>query len=425
MPQQNLRVLIIDELQAIHEQIRDLFAHDRLFQFDSAYEAGEALSALENSLERREPYSLAIVDIQEPGDWNGLAIIQKIRAIDPDIELIICSTYTDASWLSIADQLGLCDKYLFLNKPFRVAEIKQMVKNLAAKWRLQVRNKSYLEELAIARSLAESSDRAKRDFLGIIGHELRTPLNVILMTLEDLLESQNDKGALEVINHSHRSTMRLAQMVEGIMLYTDLDSAHFSPLASPFRLTEVLAACEQQFSPLCRDKNLSLLFLVDPDVPDSLVGDTRLLKQLLIQLLFNSVRFTDRGFIRLRVKRGESVSLSAHARGKLLPLDLEFQIEDSGRGMSEVQLERCCQLFYQGESPRHHGRTGIGLGLNLCRKIIDSMHGLFELSSEVNRGTLVKVTLPLVAGLDLTKKLEGAKSQKAPDRLIRRLSSES
>lgn len=418
MPQQNLRVLIIDELHEVHEQIRQLFHEDLRFQFDSAFQAEEALSELQSSLAEEEPYALAIVDIQEPGDWNGLAIIQKIRAIDPDIELIICSTYTDDSWLEIAEELGICDKYLFLNKPFRVSEIKQMVKNLAAKWRLQVRNKAYLQELAIARSLAEASDRAKRDFLSIIGHELRTPLNVILMTLEDLLESHNDKAALEVICHSHRSTTRLAQTIEGILLYTDLDSAHFRPAAAPFCLSEILDATEQQFLPLCHEKNLELSVQVDPTIPDKLIGDSKLLKHMLTQLLFNSWRFTDHGFMRIHIRAVESGTGSLRSSSMPETLSLQFLIEDSGRGMNHVQLERCCQLFYQGESVRQHGRTGIGLGLNLCRKIIDALHGSFTVESAEGRGTSIGVTLPFLAAFDLEKR------QKAPDRKIRRLSSE-
>ncbi len=416
MPTQNLRVLIIDELPEVHEQLRNLFHDNPRYEFDSAFAADEALTHLQKSYEQGEPYALAIVDINEPSDWNGLETIERIRAVDPDIELIICSAYASESWMEIAEQLGICDKYLFLNKPFRVSEVKQMVMNLGAKWRLQARNKVYMQELAAARSMAETSDRAKRDFLGIIGHELRTPLNVILMTLEDLLESHNDQTALDVIRNSHRSTMRLGQIIEGVLLYTHLDSSQFSLSLAPFKLNDLVAYCEQQFHPLCKEKKLQLHIHVAPEVPENLIGDVKLLRHMLTQILFNSVRFTDRGYIEIRisaVERGSSKIALAPAH-----IALQFKISDSGRGMNDIQLERCCQLFYQGDSFRHHSRTGIGLGLNLCKKIIDSMRGVFQVDSEEAQGTVVDVTIPVLKGYDSDK------IKKAPEPLARHLASE-
>ncbi len=410
------RVVIIDDVEEIHNNIRTIFQSrkndllDALKQdlfgpssnnqnikkelnltFDSAFQGQEGYELVKKSVAMGKPYSVAIVDMRMPPGWDGLQTIRKIREVDQDLEIVICSAYSDYSWHDIAHELGVNDKYLFLSKPFEVTEMKQMVINLAEKWWLNTRNKVYVEELRKARETAEASDRAKQEFLSIIGHELRTPLNVILMTLEDLLDNQNDKEALKIIRNSHNSTRHLARLIEDILIYTEMDKNDFRFASKPFTLKGVLETCRKQFQPLCDDKKLTLSIKADQDIPQNFVGDVDRIQNVMFQLLSNAVQFTDKGQVSLEVQ----IDANFHKSTVLDVLALRFHFTDTGIGMNEEQLAHCFDLFYQGDDPRHHSRTGSGLGLSLCRKIVLALGGTVQMESKLGQGTKAHVTLPL------------------------------
>lgn len=410
------RVVIIDDVEEIHNNIRTIFQSrkndllDALKQdlfgpsssgpnlkkelslsFDSAFQGQEGYELVKKSVAMGKPYSVAIVDMRMPPGWDGLQTIRKIREVDQDIEIVICSAYSDYSWHDIAHELGVNDKYLFLSKPFEVTEMKQMVINLAEKWWLNTRNKMYVEDLRKARETAEASDRAKHEFLSIIGHELRTPLNVILMTLEDLLDSQNDQDALKIIRNSHNSTRHLARLIEDILIYTEMDKNDFRFATKPFKLKDLLSSCQSQFQSLCDEKKLALQIKADADIPQNFIGDVDRIHIVIFQLLSNAIKFTDRGQVNLEVQ----IDASFHKHTVLDVLALRFHITDTGIGMNEDQLQHCFDLFYQGDDPKHHSRTGSGLGLSLCRKIVLALGGTITIESKLAQGTRAHVTLPL------------------------------
>jgi signal transduction histidine kinase len=410
------RVVIIDDVEEIHNNIRTIFqsrkndlldalkqdlfgpsshnqnlTKERPLIFHSACQGQEGYELVKKSVAMGKPYSVAIVDMRMPPGWDGLQTIRKIREVDQDLEIIVCSAYSDYSWHDIAHELGVNDRYLFLSKPFEVTEMKQMVINLAEKWWLKTKNKMYIEELRKARQTAEASDSAKQEFLSIIGHELRTPLNVILMTLEDLLDSQNDKEALKIIRNSHHSTRYLVRLIEDILLYTEMDKNDYRFAAMPFTLSDVLESCRKQFQTRCDEKKLTLKIKVDQEIPQNFIGDTERIHNVLFQLLSNAVQFTDKGQVSLEVQ----IDTSFPKHTVLDVLALCFHFTDTGIGMNEDQLAHCFDLFYQGDDPRHHSRTGSGLGLSLCRKIVQALGGTVQIESKQGQGTRAHVTMPL------------------------------
>jgi YesN/AraC family two-component response regulator len=191
------RILIIDDVAEIHANIRSIFElrpsdkleeltkdlfgatkaphpyRDRLesLVIDSAYQGEEGYEMVKVARAEGRPYSVALVDMRMPPGWDGLETIKKIREIEADTEIIICSAYSDYSWHEIAAELGANDKYLFLSKPFELTEMKQMVMNLSEKFSLHEKHREALEVLKKANAAAESSAQAKQEFLSIIGHE--------------------------------------------------------------------------------------------------------------------------------------------------------------------------------------------------------------------------------------------------------------
>lgn len=411
------RIIIIDDVEEIHQNIRaifqvrknelldslnkELFGHNNRghdfrkkleqFTFTSAFQGEDGYRLIKKGVAAGQPFAVAIVDMRMPPGWDGLQTIHKIRQVDENIEIVICSAYSDYSWQDIANELGISDKYLFLSKPFEVTEMKQMIINLAEKWWLNTRNKLIVEELRKARETAEASSRAKQEFLSIIGHELRTPLNVILMTIEDMLGHSKDLDSLKIIQNSHRSTIQLAQMVEDIISYTELDQTDFSFQSKSFPVTEIAALCRERFQQRCSDKRLSLMIELNENLPASVFGDLRRISSILFHLLSNAVKYTDQGRVSLSIDID-----SDFAKPTVFDvIALRIVVADTGIGMSSDQLEHCCDLFYQGESPRNHGRTGSGLGLSLCRKLALAMGGTLKIQSELGVGTTNTVTLPV------------------------------
>ena len=421
------RVVIIDDVEEIHNNIRTIFQSRKndlldalkkdlfgtannsqtlkkelLLCFDSAFQGQEGYELVKKSVAMGKPYSVAIVDMRMPPGWDGLQTIRKIREVDQDIEIVICSAYSDYSWHDIAHEVGVNDKYLFLSKPFEVTEMKQMVMNLAEKWWLNTKNKVYLEELRKARETAEASDRAKHEFLSIIGHELRTPLNVILMTLEDLLDTQNDQESLKIIRNSHISTRHLSRLIEDILIYTEMDKNDFRFVAKPFTLKDLLSNFSSHFQGICDDKKLQFSINTDSEIPQDFIGDIDRIKNVIFQLLSNAIKFTDKGHVGLHVH----IDSNFHKSTVLDVMALRFHITDTGMGMNDNQLHQCFDLFYQGDDPKHHGRTGSGLGLSLCKKIVLALGGTISIESKLGQGTKAHVTLPLK--LDNSQKISAS-----------------
>jgi signal transduction histidine kinase len=393
------RILIIDDMEDLHHHIRAIFQIRQnkspvpglQLVFDSALQGEAGYDMVRQAYERGKPFSVAIVDMRMPPGWDGLQTIKKIREVDQDLEIIICSGYSDYSWHQIARELGQGDKYLFLTKPYELPEMEQMVINLAAKWQLNRRIKASMEELKRAQELAEQADSAKYEFLGIIGHELRTPLHVILMTLEDLLDSQNDQDALRIIRSTHKSSQNLAQLIDDILTYTSLDRKDFSFSQQTFALPALLEDCQAKFRPLCEEKKLSFQLQLPPQLPAHFVGDPKRLSRIIHLLLSNAVKFTQQGSIELKARIAEDLSLHVSED----TLVLQFSVRDTGGGMTHEQLARCFDLFYKGENAKAHGIKGTGLGLNLCKKLVLAMGGTLGIDSAPQQGTVAWVTLPL------------------------------
>lgn len=402
------RILIIDDVAEIHANIRSIFElrpsdkleeltkdlfgatkaphpyRDRLesLVIDSAYQGEEGYEMVKAARAEGRPYSVALVDMRMPPGWDGLETIKKIREIEADTEIIICSAYSDYSWHEIAAELGANDKYLFLSKPFELTEMKQMVMNLSEKFSLHEKHREALEVLKKANAAAESSAQAKQEFLSIIGHELRTPLNVILLTLEDILEQQSDDEALQIIRNSHRSTLRLARTIEDILTYTQLDKTDFRFQKGKI----VIADIESEVKTRWALEETVLRIEVSEELPKTLVGDREKLLHLINQLLSNAFKFDGRGPISLKL------SPASRANPKSLIYPLKIEVRDQGIGMTSDQLQRSMELFYQANPIS----SGSGLGLSYVKKLVDALGGTISLESDPGLGTLVSLHLPFL-----------------------------
>ncbi len=252
---------------------------------------------------------------------------------------------------------------------------------LISAWRrrLEQRHRMHLAEQQ--RCLAENASAAKTRFLATLGHEIRTPMTGVLGMTELLLRSPLDarqRGHAEAIRHSGSLLLKL---VNEALDLARIEAGRFELEQAPFDPAELLrdvAALEQ---PLAARKGLAFELEIADGLPSRVLGDGSRLRQVLLNLVNNALKFTERGTVRLQLRRAGAA--------------LVFVVGDSGPGIPAASGDRLFQRFEQGDGPQR--QAGSGLGLAICRELIQLMGGRIDLESERGRGSRFSVTLTLPA----------------------------
>jgi signal transduction histidine kinase len=237
-----------------------------------------------------------------------------------------------------------------------------------------------------ARHAAEAANRAKSRFIAGMSHELRTPLNAVLgyaqlLAMEGGLSPQQAHG-LDTI---HQSGLHLLALINDILDLARIEAGHTALDPKAVDPSALLRSVVELLRVKADEKGLALVLEAEPELPAAVLADERRLRQVLLNLLGNAIKFTDAGTVRLRA--GAEAGDPAHV---LLRLD----VEDTGVGMHPEDLERIFEAFEQaGDSQRRSG--GTGLGLTITRALVTEMGGKVQVSSEFGRGTRFRVELPL------------------------------
>ncbi len=243
-----------------------------------------------------------------------------------------------------------------------------------------------LFRLRAARLQALQAARAKEDFFSMMSHEIRTPMNAALGYMDLLLESPLQTEQRRFVEDIGRATTSLLTVLSGIIDYSKLRSESPVALANPFLLAPIIDEVVSTLSLQAEAKGLDLLIDVDSSVPVQLLGDPIRLRQVLINLLANALKFTDAGYVRLAIS---------------FRSQLEFTVTDSGIGIAPAQQQSVFDPFAQVDSSdaRRHG--GVGLGLAIVRSlVVDNMKGSIRLESRLGFGSQFLVSLPFRCAQD-------------------------
>ena len=249
-----------------------------------------------------------------------------------------------------------------------------------------------------ARAAAEAANRAKSTFLANMSHELRTPLNAILgfarLLTRDPGVSPQQGEMLDIIN---RSGEHLLSMVDDVLSLSRIEAGRIELKEEAFDVVQMLKDIGLMVKSRAEGKGLQFDLELDAGLPPYLYGDAGKLRQVLINLLGNSVRYTEEGHVWLRAR---SRALAGDPAGVMLQLE----VEDTGPGIASEQQDQIFEAFVQGEAARN-GEKGTGLGLTVSRGLVEMMGGEITVESELGRGSLFRVTIPLQlaeAGVDET-----------------------
>ncbi len=237
-------------------------------------------------------------------------------------------------------------------------------------------------ELAVARDLALEATRAKSAFLAAMSHEIRTPMNGLLGTAQLLAETALDarqKTYVDIIGGSADSLLRV---LNDILDFSKIEAGRFEISPRPFDLSETIDAAVGTVSGLAVRKGLTLAVHVDEALPGAVVGDGTRLRQVLLNLLGNGIKFTPVGGVEVRVGPADGDRV-------------RFEVRDTGIGIGPDQLDRLFEPFAQADGSISRRFGGTGLGLAISRRLVELMGGDIGVSSEPDRGSVFWFELPL------------------------------
>ncbi len=245
-------------------------------------------------------------------------------------------------------------------------------------------------QLAEAKAQADAANKAKSDFLAMITHEIRTPMTGIMGMVHLTAQTSLDDKQKEYMDTIQNAGETLLTLLNDVLDYSKLEKGAISVEKIHFGLRALVQAVVTLMSGRAHEKALRLVIAIDDSVPDDLNGDPNRIRQVLINLLSNAIKFTDQGSVTIEITRDSGVSI---AQSTAFPL--RVRVIDTGIGISKEAQEKLFSAYSQADASIARRFGGTGLGLNICRMLVQAMGGDVNVQSELGKGSVFSFTLIL------------------------------
>jgi len=369
------KILVVDDEPCI----LNLMSHTlRYLGYDSEV-VNDGQRALE--LLSRDRYSIVITDIEMP-ELNGIQLLNHISKRYPWIETIVMTGFAAKYSYTELVKNGAID---FLDKPFRIDELEAKLERVIRERRLvdglkreSLIRKKKESELLAAKKNAEQASLVKSEFLANMSHEIRTPMNVILGMTRLTLETELTEAQQRYLTVVQQSAESLLGVINDILDLSKIEAGQLVLEERIFEPYAVVKSALEAIEPAANQKGLELSSELSEALHGILVGDNHRLRQILINLLANAIKFTDSGSVSLRAEviasQGET-------------LVCKFGITDTGPGIPENFRSRLFNRFSQADRDVARRYGGTGLGLSICRNLVTLLGGEIWVESEEGRGS--------------------------------------
>ncbi len=343
----------------------------------------------------------SVSQISELNTENNAAAIEKIRK-SMTVNISAAAYSSDGSNVIFASETSYTGLYIMGYVPSEAPEgeisliIPLVLWTFGLLWLLVVIIIFYLisaehkvqqsEEMRLAKIAAEDANRAKSDFLANMSHEIRTPMNAIVGMCELILRDQDiSENVRESCFNIQSSGRSLLSIINDILDFSKIESGKMELIEAEFNIASMLNDVINMTMTRKGDKKIEIMVHADPDIPCGLIGDEVRIRQIMINLMTNAVKFTHKGAVTLKVSR------SVQDYG----INLKISVEDSGIGITEENLEKLFSSFQQVDTRKNRSIEGTGLGLAISKRLVTQMGGFINVSSVYGQGSVFSFVIPL------------------------------